>query len=67
MHSAWPRFWMGGGKERGRLLAGNFLATFSVERVEDWRRRVAEMLDFGGVKEEEGTSRSKERTTSSIL
>lgn len=49
------------------MLAGNFLATFSVERVGDWRRRVAEMLDFGGVKEEEGTSRSKERTTSNIL
>ena len=49
------------------MLAGNFLATFSVERVRDWRRGMAEMLDFGDVKEEGGTSRSKERTTSDIL
>ena len=41
------------------MLAGNFPATFSVEGVGDWRRGMAEMLDFGDVKEGGGTSRSK--------
>ena len=58
--------WVRGGGGR-RLLAGNFLATFSVERVRDWRRGMAEMLDFGDVKEEGGISDVKERTTSDIL
>ncbi len=50
--------WVRGGGGR-RLLAGNFPATFSVERVRDWRRWMAEMLDFGGVKEGGGTSEEK--------
>ena len=51
VHSAWPRFLMGGEKGEGPATCWQLLATFSVERVRDWRRWMAEILDFGDVKE----------------